>query len=541
MHSTDVLVAGAGPVGLMMACELRRHGVTCRLIDPLPEPAHQCKAVGIQPRTLEIWEDMGIALEAIDAGLWLRGMRLYVNGEQRAETIMDLPDVPYGFLALPQYETERILTAHLNRFGTMIERQTALVSFLQNEEGVMATVRGNGGIEQVSCRYLVGCDGAHSVVRHALGLPFEGERYAEQYMLGDVEVQWDLPHGWSYRFLHVADGTMDDFLVCIPIPGKNRYRLSMFGASEFGAARRSGEVDHGLAKDGPQPTLAHIQTVVSRLAPTGTTVGDLRWACLFGLSHRIVSRYSVHRVFLAGDAAHIHPPTGAQGMNTGLQDAYNLAWKLALVLKGTAPPSFLESYNAERLPIGQEVVGRTHHQAEAQRQGITETARDRLMTDSQLLVHYRGSTWVGQDVDSSETFTHGPAPGERAPDVLGLRREGIGFPLRLFDVLRGTAYVLLFYVGSGGRDEVQLVAEIATSLRARFGEMIRPYAIIDGSPNLIAFGGLPVLQDTDGAFRRVYDTAATSAYLIRPDGYIAYRCSPVRSDSIITYLKRMLG
>ncbi|HET6676235.1 MAG TPA: FAD-dependent monooxygenase [Nitrospiraceae bacterium] len=121
---TDVLVAGAGPVGLTMACELRRHGVDCRIIDALPEPANQCKAIGIQPRTLEIWEDMGIATEAISAGLWLRGMRAYVNGTQTAKIVLDLADAPYGFLALPQYESERILTAHLNRFGTEVERKT---------------------------------------------------------------------------------------------------------------------------------------------------------------------------------------------------------------------------------------------------------------------------------------------------------------------------------------------------------------------------------------------------------------------------------
>jgi FAD binding domain-containing protein/aromatic ring hydroxylase-like protein len=244
-------------------------------------------------------------------------------------------------------------------------------------------------------------------------------------------------------------------------------------------------------------------------------------------------------VFLAGDAAHIHPPTGAQGMNTGVQDAYNLAWKLALVVKGVARPSLLDSYDVERVPIGRDVVGRTHQQAEAQRGGITETDRDRLMKDSQLLVNYRDSAWVAEDVEGTELLAHGPRPGDRAPDVLGLRCEGVGFPLRLFDVLRGTGYVLLCYAGSVERDHARCFSAIAASLQARFGGCIRPYAIVDKSADLSELDGLPVLRDADGAFGRVYDTATTSAFLIRPDGYIAYRCAPVRSASLMRYLERI--
>lgn len=544
MHTTDVLVAGAGPVGLTMACELRRHGVDCRIIDTLPEPANQCKAIGIQPRTLEIWEDMGIATEAINAGLWLRGMRAYVNGTQTADIVLDLPGAPYGFLALPQYESERILTAHLNRFGTAVERKTTLVSFQQNKEGVIAHLSA-AGAEQIRCRYLVGCDGAHSTVRRGLNLPFEGDRYAEHYMLGDVEMQWDLPHGWSYRFMHVVDGKMDDILVCIPIPGRNRYRLSMLASPELVATQRPGGIDHGLLKGGPRPTLAHIQAVVDRLAPAGTKVGHLRWSALFGLSHRIVPRYNVERVFLAGDAAHIHPPTGAQGMNTGIQDAYNLAWKLALVIKGVAHHRLLDSYDAERRPVGEEMVGRTHQRAEAQHRGETEmgTARERLMQEAQLLVNYRGSSWVAEESAKGHGEDHGPRPGDRAPDILGMRREGIGFPLRLFDVLRGTGYVLLFYIDSTQPDDGQSIPEIAASIRARYGQYIRPYAIIDpaATADLHELDALPVLQDTDGAFRRVYHAAAGTAYLIRPDGYVAYRGPTAQCDALLKYLERIFS
>jgi 2-polyprenyl-6-methoxyphenol hydroxylase-like FAD-dependent oxidoreductase len=524
----------------MMACGLCRHGVNCRIIDALPGPANQCKAIGIQPRTLEVWEDLGIATDAVNAGLWLRGMRGFVNGQQTTELLLDLPDAPYGFLALPQYETERILTMHLNRLGTVIERNAVLKSFRQNEDEVIAEVTiADRPPEQIQCRYLVGCDGAHSTVRRRLGLPFEGDRYADRYMLGDVEMQWDLPHGWSYRFLHVAEDKMDDLLVCIPIPGKNRYRLSMLAASELVAAQRS--IDHGLTADGPKPTLAHIQAVVDRLAPPGTKVDALRWSSLFGLSHRIVPRYNVDQVFLAGDAAHIHPPTGAQGMNTGIQDAYNLAWKLALVVKGVAHPRLLESYDAERRPVGEEVLGRTHQQAEAQRRGETDTARDRLMKEAQLLVNYRDSPWVAQDLATANAQDQGPRPGDRAPDVLGLRRDGLGFPLRLFDVLRGTAHVLLLYVDSGESNVIAAGADIAASVRARYGTLIRSYMIVDERAHSSAHEGLSVLRDPEGGFRQAYGVTAACAYLIRPDSYIAYRCAPVRSDCLTKYLERIFS
>jgi 2-polyprenyl-6-methoxyphenol hydroxylase-like FAD-dependent oxidoreductase len=541
MRTIDVLVAGGGPVGLMMACELRRHGVSCRIIDPLPEPTNQCKAIGVQPRTLEIWDDMGIVADAIDAGLWLRGMRGYVNGKQTVELFLELPDMPYGFLALPQYETERILTAQLNRFDVVVERKAALKAFHQHDNEVIVEVtRPQGPPEELRCRYLVGCDGAHSTVRHRLGLPFDGDRYAEQYMLGDVEVHWDLPHGWSYRFLHMTDGKIDDLLVCIPIPGKSRYRLSMLASPELLVEQPPG-IDHGLPSNGPKPTVGHIQAVVDRLAPAGTEVDRLRWSSVFGVSHRIVPRYGAGRVFLAGDAAHIHPPTGAQGMNTGIQDAYNLAWKLALVIKGAAHPGLLESYDAERRPVGEDVVGRTHRRAEEQRRGQVDTGRDQLMKDAQLLVNYRDSAGVAENWMTGDAGRTPPCAGDRAPDVLGLRREGVGFPLRLFDVLRGTQYVLLLYVDSGEPNLIAVGAEVGASVQARYGKLIRSYMIVAQAVRPWTIHGLPVLRDTDEQFRRVYPGTPSSVYIIRPDGYIAYRCAPVRSDCVIKYLERILS
>lgn len=238
---TDVVVAGAGPVGLTAAAELRRRGVRCRIVDRLPERLPYAKAVGIQPRTLEIWDHMGLARTALEAAVPMYGQLAYVNGVEQARIDLVLPpEVPYGFAALPQYETERILDGFLARLGTGIERGTELVSFSQDDDGVTVALRSaSGAEEEVRARYLIGCDGAHSLVRKELGLAFEGSAFPEEYMLGDVEVDWDLPSGYGVRAMHRdADGEVDDLLVCIPLPGRGRYRMSMMVPPELSAAGR---------------------------------------------------------------------------------------------------------------------------------------------------------------------------------------------------------------------------------------------------------------------------------------------------------------
>jgi pentachlorophenol monooxygenase len=306
-----------------------------------------------------------------------------------------LPDVPFGFIGIPQYETERILRDRLTSLGTQVERDVRLVGFEQDDEGVTATLEGPDGEETVRTAYLVGADGAHSVVRKTLGLSFEGGAFADQYMLGDVEVDWSLPPGLAVRSTHtLEDGTVDG-LVAIPLKGDGRYRMSMLVPSHLSTAAGGGDgIDHGFGS-GATPTLEDIQVVIDRLAPEPATARNLRWSSVFRISHRIVDRYSVGRVFVAGDAAHIHPPTGAQGMNTGIQDAHNLAWKLALAVSGKASATLLDSYDAERRPVGEEVVGRTVVSA---REGIGADSNDPtfvIRREGQLLIDYDGSPPAG--------------------------------------------------------------------------------------------------------------------------------------------------
>ncbi|MER5206096.1 FAD-dependent monooxygenase [Streptomyces sp. NPDC002825] len=520
--TTDVLIVGAGPAGLSAAAELRRHGVHCRLVDRLTARLPYAKAVGIQPRTLELWDRMGVVRAVLEAAVPLRGQLVYVDGRERDRIELALPpEVPYGFAALPQYETERLLEEHVARLGTVVERGTALESFSQDRDGVTARLRtASGAGEELRVPYLIGCDGAHSVVRKTLGLSYEGGAFQEEYMLGDVVADWDLPHGYGVRSgRRAADGSTGEVLVCIPLPGAGRYRMSMRLPPELAASREASAPDgvaHGL-ESGRGPGLADLQAVVDRLAPRPARLSDLRWSSVFRISHRIVDRYGRGRVFVAGDAAHIHPPTGAQGMNTGVQDACNLAWKLALVVRGVAGPELLDTYDAERRPVGEEVVGRTVRHAVRGIEADPEDRRTLLLREAQLLVSYRGGPLSGVGHGPEEA----PQPGDRAPDCAGLITPIAGYPLRLLDVLRGRAgHVLLLY----GPDGAEL-AGAAAAARAVAGlpavAILAAGARGPGGEN--ADPSLPVYRDAAGEFARLYLPDGATGLVVRPDGQLGAR------------------
>ncbi|MCS0605441.1 FAD-dependent monooxygenase [Streptomyces sp. LP11] len=547
MAHSEVLIAGAGPVGLTAALELRRRGVACRLVDRLPKRLPYAKAVGVQPRTFELWERQGVARAALDAALPLRGQLVYANGTEQARIELALPPrVPYGFACLPQYDTERVLEERLARFGGGVERRTELLSFVQDTDGVTSRLRTASGAEtEVRSRYLLGCDGAHSVVRKTLGLSFEGGALPEEYMLADVELDWDLPAGYAVRSTHLdGAGAVDDLLVCVPLPGRCRYRTSMRVPPELSLGRRTAGGDgvaHGMEagvvhgmEAGPAPALEHIQAVLDRLSPRPATAAAMRWSSVFRISHRIVDRYGEGRVFVAGDAAHIHPPTGAQGMNTGIQDACDLAWKLALALSGDAEPKLLESYDAERRPVGEEVVGRTLRNAARGVRADADDPETVLLREAQLLIAYPDSPLV----EPGPAGGGGPAPGDRAPDCGGLRDPIAAFPLRLYDVLREHDHVLLLYADTadGARHFAALAEEAARLAHGRLGVYgVLPEAADPGHLPL------PVLRDGRGEFRARYAPADGTAFLVRPDGYLGARVSPAAPGALAGALARVFA
>ncbi|MFF2046076.1 FAD-dependent monooxygenase [Kitasatospora sp. NPDC058170] len=578
MDEIDVLVVGAGPVGLTAAAELRRHGVDCRIVDRLATPQHYAKAVGVQPRTLELWDAMGMVGAALDEAVPMLGQLLYSDGQPGPRIELALPpDVPYAFAALPQYTTERLLTEHLAGWGTHVERGTELVSLEQDPDHVRVALRGPAGPRELRARYVVGCDGAHSLVRKTAGLRFEGDAFPEQYMLGDVEVDWNLPAGYGVRAVHHdADGKVDDLLVCIPLPGRGRYRMSMMVPDELSGTGSGDGVEHGL-EGGRAPELRHIQAVLDRLSPRPAHASALRWASTFRISHRLVDRYRVGRLFVAGDAAHIHPPTGAQGMNTGVQDAYNLAWKLALAVRGIAADDLLDSYHAERHPVGAEVVGRTVRHARAgvqadagsdsgpdsqagsgsgARSGAGSEARSEarsgsgsgsgsdadgleaiLRREAQLLVGYPDSPLV-EPAEGTDPATGGPAPGDRAPDCRGLERELASYPSRLFDLLRSPRHTLLIHVDPGAAGEQATTCAVA-ALSAAHG-LLDVYAVLaPGAPQ--PQWRLPFVRDGAGEFAAAYAARPGEAFLVRPDGYLAGRFHPPTPERLASCLRRTFG
>jgi hypothetical protein len=333
--------------------------------------------------------------------------------------------------------------------------------------------------------------------------------------------------------LNLVEGGAPEMFIAIPLPETGRYRVSMLAAPELVTA---GGPDHGIQSESRGPALAQIQIVADKLVPGRPPLSDMRWSSVFRISMRLAQRYQQGRVFIAGDAAHIHPPTGGQGMNTGIQDAYNLAWKLALVLRGAAPETLLDSYEAERRPVGAEVVARTL--AATRNYGREPDAKPDRLADTQIRVSYRGTDWVRDDADGLATAA--PWAGDRAPDARGLIRNGVSFPFRLFDVLRGTDHVLVIH--STGVETPNGVAELsaaAEKMRAEFRFLVRivVVATVDDWPDQ---PGVAVFHDRQREFEAAYGSE-DACFLVRPDGYVGWRGKSWRDPGLSAHLERLFG
>ena len=339
---STVLIVGAGPVGLTMAAELARYGVSVRLIDRSDHPTATSKALVIWSRTLELMDRMGCTPAFLEAGLCARGASIRTGEAILGHTGFDTIASRYDFaLMLPQRDTERLLNQHLETFGVVVERQVELTGFTDSGDHVETRLRhADGREETMDTPWLIGCDGAHSTVRHGLDIAFRGSAQGDDWMLADVRLEGERrpPDDEIATYLH-HDGPF----VIFPIPGGRARVVATVGKTDPSHPR-------------PDPTLAEVQTMVDRRAGGGFRVVDPVWLSNFRINERKVSDYRKGRVFLAGDAAHVHSPAGGQGMNTGMQDAFNLAWKLAAVVKGKAAATLLDSYSPERTAVGEMVL-----------------------------------------------------------------------------------------------------------------------------------------------------------------------------------------
>jgi 2-polyprenyl-6-methoxyphenol hydroxylase-like FAD-dependent oxidoreductase len=339
--TNPVLVVGAGPVGLTMASELARYGVAVRILDKAAQRTDKSKALVLWSRTLEMLDRGGGSAPFVDAGFKALAVNFVAaDGKLMGHVSMDAVQSPYPYaLMLPQCDTERLLEERLRKLGVLVEREVELTRFASKSGGVEAVLRHSDGHEEaVSADWLIGCDGAHSVVRHTLGAKFAGETLDSDWMLADVHMRgYPFPDTEASVYWHT-----DGAFVIFPIsPG--RYRVLA-------------DLPLTSAELPPVPTLEQAQAIITRRGPPGMIAYDPIWLAGFRINGRKVADYRSGRTFLLGDAAHVHSPAGGQGMNTGMQDAFNLAWKLALVISGSCADHLLDSYSPERSYVGDQVL-----------------------------------------------------------------------------------------------------------------------------------------------------------------------------------------
>lgn len=531
-----------------MAAALDRYGVPCRLIDKAPAPSETSKALAVWCRSLELLsglgESPGLADVFVRRGVKVVAGSIYAHGERVAHLALTSDESPYGFpLMIPQSESERILGEHLTRRGLTIERSLELVGFESGSDAVTCTLRHADGREERSVTpWLVGCDGAHSTVRHGLGVAFAGSAEPNDWILADVHVAGSLPANEVTVHWH-AKGIVAFFPMDLQ---GSRFRM-IADLGESTVARG-------------EPTLAEAQAKVDERVGSGLRLFDPIWLSNFHINERKVADYRKGRVLLAGDAAHIHSPAGGQGMNTGMQDAFNLAWKLALIQQGRGRVEpLLESYSSERSAVGDRVLrdASKFTAIATLRHPIGQWVRNHLapILTSLPAVHDRiRDEWLELSISYRESplsaeswpvLGGGLAAGDRLCDA-PLTSTADDRVTTLFSVMRTEArHVLLLFPASCERQAIAEATAIATTTGSAFPGLVAPMLVLPPEASSVGAdesrkADIPAFADT---MRRLHDRLGVrgpTAIVVRPDGYIGFRCQPARPRAVEAYLGRHL-
>ncbi|KQP40878.1 2-polyprenyl-6-methoxyphenol hydroxylase [Methylobacterium sp. Leaf104] len=487
--SADVLICGAGAAGLTLAIDLARRGISFRLIEKLDEPFRGSRGKGIQPRTQEVFEDLGILDRIAAAGGHYPKERTYQDGGRFTETdVMEAgpatPAEPYSLpLMVPQFLTERVMRERLAVLGHSPAFGCELLSFTQDDDGVTARVATKTDTETIRVRWLVGADGGRSFVRHALGIGFPGKTLGVRAIVADVILSGLSRDAWH----HFGEGDMQRRIAACPLAGTDLFQLQ-------GPIALDGDVD--LSAAGLTALLRE------RTGRDDLRVRSVSWASAYHMNARLADRYRVGRVFLVGDAAHIHPPTGGQGLNTSVQDAYNLGWKLGAVMRG-AGDALLDTYEAERRPIAQAMLGLTTGLLDASRRGEMRRGRG----THQLDIGYPESPLAVESPGRQGVLL----AGDRAPDAQV--RGAAGQPHRLFDLFKGPHWTLLSYGGE--------------PIAARPGLQVHTIGVHGD------------LTDGAGQFPATYGATPGDRVLVRPDGYVGAIISAGDDSALNDYLTKV--
>jgi len=503
-YQVDVLVAGAGPVGLLAAWQLARRGVSVRLVDTATGPATTSRALATHARSLEIYDQLGMLGDIAPHGTRVNGFIRH-QGDRATRANYDFGDLvtrfPYMF-NVDQVITERVLRGHAASAGIEVEWNTRLESFQQDVEGVTVMLRSGGegaAPETVRARYLWGCDGGHSTVRKLLQLPLKGES-AATWLTADAIVHTDLERD-AVHSLSSPSGA----LMMFPFPDPGKWRLLDTSGE--------GELEQ------PEQIARQFSAKLSHALGREIVVDTPTWTAKFTIQQRAVPAMHVGRCFVSGDAAHVHSPAGGQGLNTGIQDAYNLAWKLAMVVHGQADAVLLDSYDAERVPVGQTLLASTGAVTNSAMAGTTPRdaqnsdrsfIRQLIWNSSGLSIAYSDSPLTVPDDEPGK----GPRPGQRLTQISAADAQSPGWMV-LRALLRTSAWHLLVFVGSVQPADQDQVSGDTLSLPAWVDTVTisrRRLAADDHG-----------VWDSDG---RVQDTLAANDgdwILVRPDGYLSAR------------------